>query len=238
MLTAAALACPAMAQPCQPYYTDMGPTPHSFSESYFAVLNDGTGSRLFRGDFLDRTLIEWTASGWQLPSLAGTGAGFEPVSPWVLTEASGPQLYVMGYIGSSLYMYKWVGSSWVDSGICMGPCPPFETVGQHMTSVNLGSGFRTYATGIRPQQNGEAVVRHDGAAGWTSIGISNRTVSAIVQFDDGTGPALYALGDFTTMSGVVTRGLAKWDGQVWTAATEHLHPHLSGFGLVSGPHRV
>ncbi|MCC6909529.1 MAG: hypothetical protein IT430_16445 [Phycisphaerales bacterium] len=45
---------------------------------------------------------------------------------------------------------------------------------------------------------------------------ADRKVWAFLEFDDGSGPALYAGGDFTTIGGELASGLAKWDGHRWT----------------------
>ncbi len=55
---------------------------------------------------------------------------------------------------------------------------------------------------------------------WTSTFAScdaGGTVNAAVIFDDGTGPALYVGGSFTTVNGVTMNRVAKYDGHVWTA---------------------
>jgi hypothetical protein len=41
-------------------------------------------------------------------------------------------------------------------------------------------------------------------------------VSTLTVLDDGTGPALYAGGDFTTAGGVSANRIAKWDGTEWS----------------------
>ena len=41
-------------------------------------------------------------------------------------------------------------------------------------------------------------------------------VLALTAFDDGTGPALYAGGNFLTAGGVVVNGVAKWNGSTWS----------------------
>src|SRR5262245_42638031 len=48
-------------------------------------------------------------------------------------------------------------------------------------------------------------------------GYANRTVSALAVFDDGSGPALFAGGQFTTAGGVAANHIAKWDGSSWAA---------------------
>src|SRR5262249_41806501 len=47
-------------------------------------------------------------------------------------------------------------------------------------------------------------------------------VECLAVFDDGSGPALYAGGHFTTAGGVLTNGIAKWDGAAWSALGDGL----------------
>lgn len=42
-------------------------------------------------------------------------------------------------------------------------------------------------------------------------------VGALGVFDDGSGPALYAGGSFSTAGGVTVNHVAKWDGTAWSA---------------------
>jgi hypothetical protein len=42
-------------------------------------------------------------------------------------------------------------------------------------------------------------------------------VVALTVFDDGTGPALYAGGAFTSAGGVSANRIAKWNGSAWSA---------------------
>jgi hypothetical protein len=51
-------------------------------------------------------------------------------------------------------------------------------------------------------------------------------VNALAIYDDGSGAALYAGGDFTTAGGVEVNGIAKWDGAAWSALSG-----VSGTGI-------
>ena len=58
------------------------------------------------------------------------------------------------------------------------------------------------------------VARWDGTA-WSALSGPSGTgvdgpVNALAVFDDGTGPALYAGGDFTTAGGVASDNVAAW----------------------------
>src|SRR6185295_4539526 len=63
----------------------------------------------------------------------------------------------------------------------------------------------------------EHVARWDGTS-WTPLGSGvDDTVQALAVFDDGSGPALFAGGNFTHAGGVAANGLARWDGSSWSA---------------------
>src|SRR5690606_34199989 len=49
---------------------------------------------------------------------------------------------------------------------------------------------------------------------------------SLAVYDDGSGPALYVGGFFTTAGGVPANRIARWDGQNWSAV---------GVGMTSGP---
>ena len=53
---------------------------------------------------------------------------------------------------------------------------------------------------------------------WSPLGTGmNGRVWVLEVLDDGSGPALYAGGEFTTAGGVSAIHVAKWDGTTWTA---------------------
>jgi hypothetical protein len=57
-------------------------------------------------------------------------------------------------------------------------------------------------------------------------------VNALAVFDDGSGSALYAVGPFISAGGVPAHGIAKWDGQNWSALTGLIGGHpfaMAGF---------
>ena len=60
------------------------------------------------------------------------------------------------------------------------------------------------------------VAKWDGAT-WSALGSGiDNAVRVLAVFDDGTGPALFAGGDFTSAGGVSASRIAKWDGTSWT----------------------
>jgi predicted outer membrane repeat protein len=65
------------------------------------------------------------------------------------------------------------------------------------------------------------IARWDGVA-WSPLGSGvgnddDARVYALAVFDDGSGPALYVGGDFSTAGGTLAHNIAKWDGANWSA---------------------
>ena len=88
-----------------------------------------------------------------------------------------------------------------------------------------GSGPALYAAGEFSGASliaASRVARWDGSA-WSALasGIDVVSGSEIVRglavFDDGSGPALHAAGNFPGAGGVTASGLVKWDGTSWSA---------------------
>ena len=101
-----------------------------------------------------------------------------------------------------------------------------------LTVFDDGGGAALYAGGFFSTAGGvtvNGIARWDGSA-WSALtgpGLSGCIlglgcvpfISALTVFDDGTGAALYAGGDFTTAGGVTVNGIARWDGSAWLALT-------------------
>ena len=86
--------------------------------------------------------------------------------------------------------------------------------------------------------DGSAWSALDGPAGTGADGV----VHALEMFDDGSGPALYAGGAFTTAGGVTVNRVARWDGSAWSpvgeppdTGTNGLVLDLASFDDGSGP---
>jgi hypothetical protein len=62
-----------------------------------------------------------------------------------------------------------------------------------------------------------ALARWNGQT-WAPLGagLFSGGVSALAVYDDGSGPALYAAGEFEKIGQVVVNRIAKWDGQTWS----------------------
>src|SRR5262249_24972436 len=86
-----------------------------------------------------------------------------------------------------------------------------------------GTGPALYAGGLFTTAGGVAanhIAKWDGSR-WSALGsgiggVGLVEVQALKVFDDGTGPALYAGGLFTTAGGIAANNIAKWNGGQWS----------------------
>ncbi|MGP1309600.1 MAG: hypothetical protein ACTS27_05325 [Phycisphaerales bacterium] len=139
-------------------------------------------------------------------------------------DGSGPALYVAGPFRVAGGMdvngvARWDGQSW--SGLGSG----LDNAGDQINALAVfddGSGPALYAAGRFTSIDGLAVnniARWDGES-WSAVGSGltggfSRALTLEV-FDDGSGPALYAGGEFTEAGGLPARNLARWDGSSWS----------------------
>src|SRR5207244_4899063 len=104
-----------------------------------------------------------------------------------------------------------------------------------LTSFDDGSGPALYAGGNFTSAGGlpaRNLARWNGTT-WSTLGSgANGVVNALTVFDDGSGsgPALYATGSFTSVSGVAAHGIAKWNGSTWSALGSGLEGNYYGSG--------
>ncbi len=140
----------------------------------------------------------------------------------------GPSLYAGGIFNNSNgtvvnRIARWDGTQWhpVGGGITS---TSTSMVVYTMVSFDDGSGPALYvggnfsSVGPSPGIPGTiGIARWDGTA-WSSVGggLSNGDVRALAVFDDGTGPALYVGGTFTSAGGQTLNRIARWDGAQWT----------------------
>jgi hypothetical protein len=95
------------------------------------------------------------------------------------------------------------------------------------TVIDLGTGPRVY--GIHHPAAIERDIFMWSGTSWDLIGdVAGQRVYTLLKYDDGSGPAMYAFGDFIGISGVPARGLAKWNGLTWAGAwSEPVLPHVA-----------
>jgi hypothetical protein len=169
---------------------------------------------------------------WDGARLHALGAGVQRASdaPGATVNAllganlgDGPALYVAGYFeragGSpATNVARWDGAAW--SPVGGGIDGPF--VGSLIQwNDTTGPGLVAAGAFTRAGETRVAnIARWDGAR-WSALGNGlgggNTPVYALAEFDDGSGPALFAAGAFTTFNSTFQqiRRIAKWDGREW-----------------------
>ncbi|MBK7644209.1 MAG: hypothetical protein IPJ19_14385 [Planctomycetes bacterium] len=193
------------------------------------IYDDGNGPALYAagafvmsGQTIVNSIARWNGSAW-MP--LGAGLNGMAQSLGVYDDGSGPGLYVSGGFTQAggvpaQGIARWNGSSWSAVGNS-------ATVhAQCMAEYDDGSGSALYAGGsstLFPGGPVEHLVRWDGAS-WSSVGSQgpNGQVNALLVHDDGHGPSLQVGGDFSAIGALSARGLARWDGQSWSAVPMHL----------------
>jgi hypothetical protein len=194
------------------------------------VFDDGSGPALYAGgDFGDvggvtaGHIAKWNGTSWsglsgqQLSSRVSALAVFDDGSGSALYAATVVQFGSPDGIETKYVITKWNGTAWLGAvGVADGWI-------NALTVFDDGTGPALYAGGLFADMNGVAanrIAKWDGTS-WSELGIGMSGPSAAVHvlsiFDDGSGPALYAGGDFTSAGGVAANRIARWNGSTWSA---------------------
>ena len=208
-----------------------------------AVHDDGSGPGLYAagtfsaaGGVPAANVARWDGTSW---SPLGAGIAGPVYALAVYDDGSGPGLYAggeflsAGGIGAK-YVARWDGVNW-------SPLGSGTTHGVRTLHVwDDGNGPALYVGGVFLGAGGlfaEHIARYRGTT-WSAVGtgIAGNSVTALASLDDGSGPALYATGDFTHAGGVVANGIARWDGATWSALGGAWHgTALAAFDDGAGP---
>jgi hypothetical protein len=190
--------------------------------------DDGSGPALYVGGM---GVQRWNGSAWlNVGYLTGTDDGVFALGTF--NDGSGLALYAAGDFERANFVYspgiaKWSGSAWLPVGWGLGgPSPIWAGA---LAVFDDGSGPALYIGGhfvgaLGATSNG--IIKWDGST-WSSLagGITAMqpppyvypNVWALAAYDDGSGSALYALGNFSAIGGVPADGIAKWNGSLWSA---------------------
>ncbi len=194
------------------------------------IFDDGTGTSMFVGGAFTKAgaVDASNLARWNGTSVFRVGAGVNAPATALLVhdDGSGAALYAGGEFtsitsSSQAHVARWNGSAWasLQSGVD-GPVLA-------LAEFNDGSGLALYAGGRFANAGGvpaSNVARWNGTQ-WSALGSGVQLpgspalaeVRAFSVFNDGSGPALYAAGDFTIAGGVTATGIARWNGGAWSA---------------------
>jgi hypothetical protein len=201
--------------------------PISGEVNALATFDDGGGLRLWAAGSYDKLggvpahdIAKWNGTTWSAVSVGqGVFATSQPLGITGHNDGSGPALYVTGPIESAAgnavgRTIRWNGTAW--STVGTGP------IGQTLLSVPTGSLAGLYLAG---QQQGVDPIMTNGVAKWDGLAwsrVGNASpgghggiVDALVYFDDGTGPAIYAGGQFGDIDLIAAANVVKWNGTAW-----------------------
>ena len=200
-----------------------------------AIFDDGSGEALYVGGGFGTAggvtvygIAKWDGTEWSaLTGSSGTGVSNTVYSLAVHDDGSGEALYAGGNLTSAggvtvNQVAKWDGTEW-------SPLTGPEETGVDTTVYSLavysdGSGEALYAGGHFHTAGGVTVnhvAKWDGTE-WSALSGPSGTGTddypfELAVYDDGSGEALYAGGNFTSAGGVTVNHIAKWDGTEWSA---------------------
>ena len=182
------------------------------------------------GGVVVNSIAMWNGSSWSPlgSGLVGGSPNYNPItsSLAVFDDGTGPGLHAAGEFttagGSAANrIAKWDGISWssLGGGITGVQSSAFTT----MTVFDDGSGQSLYVGGLFTTAGGLTVnniAEWDGTT-WFDVGggvsgVFVPLVRSLTVFDDGSGPALYVGGRFSTAGSVPASNIARWDGVAWT----------------------
>ena len=213
-----------------------------------AVFDDGSGPALFAGgNFVDG------GQHYLLAKILGTeNVSYLALSP--PTPAGTPRyIYTLSAMGSELHVggwfieldgtaafgaARWNGSAWtaLGTGVTSDRNDPIDSI-----VFDDGSGPAIYMSGSfdRAGESGAKYLARWQNDTWSAVVGSpanaagtNYRIYAFANFDDGSGEALYATGEFSHAGPLATRNIAKWDGQSW----HPLRTGINGPGYALGVH--
>lgn len=175
---------------------------------------------------------EYTADAW-LPRGGGPNNAIYTLA--VHDEGSGPALFaggefdrVNGMVANRVV--RWNGLEWSTVGLgvssAVNALAPYAPAGAPSL---YACGAFTHTGNL----NASYIARWDGAA-WSRVGDHggggglSGPGQAMTVFDDGSGPALYVAGGFSTANGQPASRIARWDGATWSPLGVGIGVSLTG----------
>ncbi|MBX3378006.1 MAG: hypothetical protein KF678_13500 [Phycisphaeraceae bacterium] len=211
----------AWAQPeCRPYWAATPQPPLGLSPNLVAF-DDGNGRAVYAVWSTLRKVRRFDGGSWtDVPNTGITTPGLF-IGPLVLHHGNQESLCVMvwgprtGDLAGGTFnpydiiTYSWTGAGWqlFNSHPNFRKVIPVLSLPWRGSRSIFGFGGTTHTTSICQWENND----------WRIIGTTHALNVRLTTFDDGTGEALLAFGDFTQINGVPCQGFAKWDGQNWKA---------------------
>ncbi len=191
----------------------------------------GSGPALYAGGFYTTAggltvngFAAWSGTTW---SALGSGIDHAVNDLTVFDDGlgGGPALYACGHLTAAggitaNHIANWNGTSWSALGTGMND----DVYSLTVFDDGLDGGPALYAGGMFTTAGGIQAIRiaRWNGTSWSALGSGLSGFFgpfALTVFDDGlgSGPALYAGGNFSTAGGVTVLNIARWDGKEWSA---------------------
>ncbi len=236
------LALAASAQTCQPHWEAWGGGVNSGAiVDHFASRIEGGAPVLYAsGEFTSaggqpfNRIARWNGTAW---SALGSGITGNPpplsISPNITSMAfyndpGGEHLFAGGWFAmaggqTANGVARWDGAAWSTFGAGLATGSPPQINDMTVFDDGRGGGPSLYVCGLFGSVAGvpaAGIARWNGTA-WTSLAGATGTpypwALALKVFDNGSGPALYVGGHFTSIGGISAARIARWDGVSWSA---------------------
>jgi hypothetical protein len=192
-----------------------------------AVYDSGDGPELVVATDASPYIRRWNGNQWRTLEAGVDG----PVRALAVFDAGDEPLLVAG--GSFTrsgqmvvnHIAGWNGNAWRTLGAGTN-----EDV-RGLYAADLGDGPRLYAGGDFTSAGDVSVsfVASWDSVAWSPLGsgmwaedLNATNVNAFMLFDDGSGPAIYAGGDFDQAGGEDCNNIARWNGQAWSPLEDTL----------------
>ncbi|MBL8860168.1 MAG: hypothetical protein JNL28_16780 [Planctomycetes bacterium] len=217
--------------------------------------NDGTGPGLYAcGDFSQYQGSAWGIARWNGTAWAAVGGGLTVTSgfPYIsavrkFDDGTGEALYVSGQMNfaggnPASGIAKWNGTAW--SALGSGLSTTSSATGAiSLATWDVSGAARLIAGGFFSNAGGSAVQGLAAWAGaWSTLGSGagvTGPVYALTLHDDGSGPAMFAAGNFLAVAGSPnTIRIGKWTGVTWAplgSGADGTIEDLISFNDGSGP---
>jgi len=201
-----------------------------------AVFDDGSGPALYVGGNFrsaggmpaDR-IARWDGTTWSTVGggFSGGLGGLTSVEAMLVhDDGSGPALHAAGEFTQAgptpaKRVARWNGVTWSALGGGLdGTFTASDPTVFALAAFDDGGGPVLFAGGGFRRADGvggkNGIARWNGSA-WQGVGSGmDAAVRSLAAFDDGSGPALFAGGLFTSAGGNPAGHVARWDGASWT----------------------
>jgi hypothetical protein len=229
---------------CQTWSTQFDDA-HVFGNGVYAMqpFDDGTGLKLWVGGDFGATsgvayIGKWDGQQWTSACCLSTTSVNALCS---FDAGQGPELYA-GYATDSGYgcISLWTGGQWVLVGGGLNLVSQLGPQVMAMTVFDSGSGPELYIGGEfdgSSTVSSKGLIRWDGA-NWNAV-VSGLATSdghtpyanVLTVYNSGSGPELYAAGNFYFIGGVTSQWIARWNGRRWSPLGLGVNGQVTGMGV-------